>query len=122
MKSTRGFTLIEVMASLLILCTVSLAFSHVVFFVIKTREESEFLNRSSLLAQLFIEDQRDPSYTTSHLYTGEEWNRYTRTETYQSLGISSCERELILCRVMIEWCNGDKVFSYHLSSLLLAGD
>lgn len=122
MKCTRGFTLIEVMVALIILCLISLAFSHVLAFIIKTRDESQFLKQASLMAQLFVEDQRDLSQDNSSLYRGGEWDRFSLRDSWQNLDLSPCHRELMLCRVTIEWDEGYRVRSYTLSTLLLEGE
>lgn len=60
MKKTDGFTILEVMVSMVVISLVSISFSQVMGFVMKSHNRSDLLNQASHWGQMIIEDFRNP--------------------------------------------------------------
>lgn len=113
MKKSDGFTLLEVLVSLLILCLLSLTFGQVMALMIKSGAHARDIKKASHLAQLIVEEYKGGGDGGS--MEMEEEGLVLKPVLIETLGAHG---ERALQKISITIRGGDREI-YSLSTLLL---
>lgn len=115
----EGFTLLEVMVTLVLIAIIFMAFAQVYGIVIKANYKSELTNRAIDLAQAELESLKQPGFDLSTIVTderlsvaGSQYEKLITIEDYR--GIEDVKK----ITVTIFWQEKGEEKSYSLSTVI----
>lgn len=117
MKNTKGFTLLEVVAALLILSLIALSFLQVLLFLAVAKNKTRSLTTASLWAQDVLEEERNNN--TSTIPPPENQPLSLTEERVKLHGLGT--EELFFISIIIAWEEEEKERSFILHTLKREG-